>query len=155
MERCKVFGVSPNNSYLKQDVEAVVIPEVLGAFLRGESMKLKKWFGEAAYNTVNHAIRERKTEGLYVNPTVLDIQNVEVIAATAEDKQAPLIVLQFTAQQINCIKNREGDIVEGAEDDVRATFYALAFQRDYDEEQGLLRWKIVEMAMLGETPYIW
>ena len=58
-----------------------MIPEVLQAFLRGESMKLKRWFGEAAYNTVNHAIRERKSEGFVVDPNVLAIENVEVIAA--------------------------------------------------------------------------
>ena len=50
--------------------------------------------------------------GLVVDPTILDIDNVEVIAAKAEDKQAPIIVVQCMAQQINCIKNREGEIVE-------------------------------------------
>ena len=116
-----------------------MVPEVLDAFLRGEGTRLKKWLGEAAYNTVNHAIRERKTEGafldlgevectikhcfttfcncllelgLVVDPNVLSIENVEVLAAKAEDKQAPIVVLQFMAQQINCIKNREGEIVE-------------------------------------------
>lgn len=139
---------------MRKDVEEVVIPQVLEAFLRGEGLKLKKWFGEAAFNTMNFAIRERKSEGLVASPDVLAIRNVEVIAAKAEDKQAPLLVLQFMAQQINCIKNREGEIVEGAEDEVRAVFYALAFQRDYDDEAGVLQWKIVEMAMLGDVPYV-
>lgn len=138
----------------KDDVHATVLPEVIGSFLRGESLKLKQWMSEAAYNTVNFAIRERKKEGLVVDPTILDIDNVEVIAAKAEDKQAPIIVVQCMAQQINCIKNREGEIVEGAEDEVRAVYYALAFRRDYDEEKGVLQWKIIEMAMLGTVPYV-
>ncbi|GMF27028.1 unnamed protein product [Phytophthora lilii] len=108
---------------------------------------LKKWFGEAAYSRMNIAIRERKSEGLVMDPHVLSIDNVEVIEATAEDKQAPIILMRFQAQQINCIRNREGEVVEGSEDEVLAYYYIFAFQRDYDEEQETLRWRIVDLHM--------
>ena len=66
----------------KENIEKVVLPGVLEAFLRGNSRDLKKWFGEAAYSRVNIAIRERKSEGLVMDPHVLSIDNVEVIEAT-------------------------------------------------------------------------
>ncbi|KAF1330719.1 hypothetical protein FI667_g4649, partial [Globisporangium splendens] len=113
----------------KENIEEIVLPGVLEAFLRGNSRDLKKWFGEAAYSRINIAIRERKTEG------------------AAEDKQAPIILLRFQAQQINCIRNREGEVVDGAEDEVLAYYYIFAFQRDYDEEQEALRWRIVDIHM--------
>ncbi|KAG1693382.1 hypothetical protein DVH05_023468 [Phytophthora capsici] len=131
----------------KENIEEIVLPGVLEAFLRGNSRDLKKWFGEAAYSRVNIAIRERKSEGLVMDPHVLSIDNVEVIEATAEDKQAPIILMRFQAQQINCIRNREGEVVEGSEDEVLAYYYIFAFQRDYDEEQETLRWKIVDLHM--------
>ncbi|KAL4100014.1 hypothetical protein PRIC1_007811 [Phytophthora ramorum] len=131
----------------KENIEDIVLPGVLEAFLRGNSRDLKKWFGEAAYSRVNIAIRERKTEGLVMDPHVLSIDNVEVIEATAEDKQAPIILMRFQAQQINCIRNREGEVVEGSEDEVLAYYYIFAFQRDYDDEQETLRWKIVDLHM--------
>ncbi|TDH68717.1 hypothetical protein CCR75_009176 [Bremia lactucae] len=138
----------------KESVEEVVLPGVLEAFLRGNSRDIKKWFGEAAYSRVNIAIRERKSEGLVMDPHVLSIDNVEVIEATADDKQAPIILMRFRAQQINCIHNREGDVVEGSEDEVLAYYYIFAFQRDYDEEQETLRWKIVDLHMQrGERYY--
>jgi import inner membrane translocase subunit TIM44 len=62
----------------KNDIEEVVLPGVLEAFLRGNSKDLKKWLGQAAYNTVNHAIRERKSHGLLMDPNVLSIDNVEI-----------------------------------------------------------------------------
>ncbi|KAI9895353.1 hypothetical protein PsorP6_018579 [Peronosclerospora sorghi] len=117
----------------KQNIEEIVLPGVLEAFLRGNSRDLKKWFGEAAYSRVNMAIRERKSEGLVMDPHVLGIDNVEVIEATA--------------QQINCIRNREGEIVEGSEDEVLAYYYIFAFQRHYDEQQETLRWRIVDLHM--------
>ncbi|KAE9050702.1 hypothetical protein PR003_g1428 [Phytophthora rubi] len=131
----------------KENIEEIVLPGVLEAFLRGNSRDLKKWFGEAAYSRVNIAIRERKSEGLVMDPHVLSIDNVEVIEATAEDKQAPIILMRFQAQQINCIRNREGEVVEGSEDEVLAYYYIFAFQRDYDEEEETLRWRIVDLHM--------
>ncbi|CAK4078200.1 unnamed protein product [Aphanomyces euteiches] len=164
-----LFGETPESIAIKEirradpsfDVEtwkdAVaenVVPHVLDAFLRGNSRDLKQWMGEAAYNTVNMAIRERKSEGLVVDPNILAIRNVTVIALSAEDKQAPIIGIQLMAQQINCIRNREGEIVEGAEDDIQANFYIFAFRREYDEEAAALKWKIIEFGVIGSVPYI-
>lgn len=70
-----------------------------------------------------------------------------MLSLQAEDKQAPIILLRFQAQQINCIRNREGEVVEGSEDEVLAYYYIFAFQRDYDEEQEALRWRIVDLHM--------
>ncbi|KDO16829.1 hypothetical protein SPRG_17685 [Saprolegnia parasitica CBS 223.65] len=100
------------------------------------------------------AIRERKTDGLVVDPNVLAIRDVTVIALSAEDKQAPVIGLQLMAQQIHCIRNREGEIIEGAEDEIKANFYVFAFRREYDEDEMALRWKIVEFGVIGSVPYI-
>ncbi|KAL0591922.1 hypothetical protein ABG067_000574 [Albugo candida] len=131
----------------KEDIAEFVLPGVLDAFLKGQSRNLKKWFGEAAYNRVNIAIRERKSEGLVMDPNVLEIDNVDVIEASAEDKQAPIILVRFRSQQINCIRNREGEIVEGTEDEVLAYYYIFAFQRQYDESTERLRWRIVDVHM--------
>ncbi|RLN73285.1 hypothetical protein BBJ28_00011761 [Nothophytophthora sp. Chile5] len=132
-------------SLFQQNIEEIVLPGVLEAFLRGNSRDLKKWFGEAAYSRVNIAIRERKSEGLVMDPNVLSIDHVEVIEAT--DKQAPIILMRFQAQQINCIRNREGEVVDGSETEVLAYYYIFAFQRDYDDEQEALRWRIVDLHM--------
>ena len=56
-------------------------------------------------------------------------------------------------QQVNCIRNREGDVVEGAPDDIRAYFYVMAFQRDYDAESHELVWKVVDFQLGGGEPY--
>ena len=46
-------------------------------------------------------------------------------------------------QQINCVRKKEtGEVVEGSEDDIRANSYVCAFQREYNEEEGELNWKI-------------
>lgn len=47
-----------------------------------------------------------------------------------------------------------GDIVEGSEDDIRANSYVVAFQREYDEEQMALNWKIVDFRFNGAIAYL-
>lgn len=44
---------------------------------------------------------------------------------------------------------REGDVVEGSEDDIQATYYMLAFQREFLEKDAELRWKVVDMMVIG------
>lgn len=41
--------------------------------------------------------------------------------------------------------------MEGAEDDIRATYYILAFQREFndDDNEAELRWKVVDMMVVG------
>ena len=47
-----------------------------------------------------------------------------------------------------------GEIVEGSEDDIRANSYVVAFQREYDEEQMALNWKIVDLRYNGAIAYL-
>ncbi len=47
-----------------------------------------------------------------------------------------------------------GEIVEGSEDDIRANSYVVAFQREYDEEEMTLNWKIVDLRYNGAIAYL-
>lgn len=58
-------------------------------------------------------------------------------------------------QQINCTRRKkDGQIVEGAEDDVRANSYVAAFQREYNAERGELNWRIVDFRFNGAIAYL-
>ena len=71
------------------------------------------------------------------------------------NKGSPIILLHFMCQQINCVrKKKDGTIVEGSEDDIRANSYVVAFQREYNEEKGELNWKIVDFRFNGAIAYL-
>ena len=71
------------------------------------------------------------------------------------NKGSPIIVLHFMCQQINCVKKKEtGEIVEGSEDDIKAYSYVAALQREYDEKNGELNWKIVDFMLNGAIAYL-
>ena len=58
-------------------------------------------------------------------------------------------------QQINCVRKKDtGKVVEGSEDDIRANSYVVAFQREYDEEEVALNWKIIDFRFNGAIAYL-
>ena len=44
------------------------------------------------------------------------------------ERGEPMMICQVMCQQINCTTNREGDIVEGSENEIRAVIYAFVMQ---------------------------
>eukprot|EP00903_Cladosiphon_okamuranus_P005734 g5690.t1 len=138
----------------KRDIQELFLPEFMSAFLRGDVELLQQWTGEACFNKLASEAKQRKADGMVLDPHVLDVRQGEVLAIKADAEKAnPTIALQFMCQQINCVRNKKGEILEGAEDDIRATYYILAFQREFNDDEAELRWKVVDMMVVGAFPW--
>jgi len=143
-------------------VETQVGPELVRDYMRGDVKKLKGVCGEVAYRKISEEVRNRKKDGLAFDTNVLGVDNCEVQACQLDpnNKGAPIIVLSFMCQQINCVTKTSSsdsgkpEIVEGAPDDIRANFYMVAMQREFDEEDGNLKWKVVDMSFQPGIAYI-
>jgi hypothetical protein len=71
----------------------------------------------------------------YALPTLsADISDVELSAGRLLE-DAPVLIVTFSAQQINCIRDMSGEIIEGAIDDIRSVYYVWAFVRDLEFEE--------------------
>eukprot|EP00815_Leptocylindrus_aporus_P008022 CAMPEP_0116074200 /NCGR_PEP_ID=MMETSP0322-20121206/15785_1 /TAXON_ID=163516 /ORGANISM="Leptocylindrus danicus var. apora, Strain B651" /LENGTH=403 /DNA_ID=CAMNT_0003563797 /DNA_START=91 /DNA_END=1302 /DNA_ORIENTATION=- len=142
----------------KSDLMETLVPEVMQYFLEGNTKALKPMLGEAVYNRLSSEIRIRKQEGLVIDPNILSFDNdrSEILACQIEgvEKGSPIILFLFSCQQINCVRNKDGEVVEGGEDEIRANAYVLALQREYDEENGSLIWKVVDFTLAQSVPWI-
>jgi mitochondrial import inner membrane translocase subunit TIM44 len=67
------------------------------------------------------------------------------------DAHNPTLVVQFMCQQIDCVRDTSGEVIEGADDRVQAFFYMLAFVRDFDETEQELRWRVRDFLMVVST----
>lgn len=137
-----------------QEMREELVPEVVTAFLTGDRDYLLRRCSERAMAPLNAALRAREAEGLTVDPTILSVGPVDVRLAQVRDKGPAVIVMQTMVQQINCTRNRKGEIVEGGDDEIRAVYYALAVNRTYNEDTLALEWKIDEMAIVGAVLYL-
>jgi len=134
-----------------KEVREVIIPEVLQAYLEADEATIKARCSGQAYQTIFATVQERKHLGVTYDNRILAVRDVQLTGARVLDN-GPTLVVQFNAQQIHCIRDKEGVIVDGAEDDVRAVFYTWAFQLDQDAYD--LNWQLVEMQMMGAMKMI-
>ena len=72
---------------------------------------------EAPFNVLATPIRQAKTMGLTISSRVLDIDSLD-LAMGKMMEQGPVLVITFNSQQILCVKDRDGKVVEGSEDKV-------------------------------------
>ncbi|EFN59973.1 hypothetical protein CHLNCDRAFT_133085 [Chlorella variabilis] len=121
------------------------------AFLRGL---------RADVQTVVKAYLESDEGGLVPDPTLLDTSEVELVDIKWLEEE-PIVVVQFTCQQINCTRDSFGNVVDGKPDEVHRrvagwwVYYYWALQQ---ERQGYVgadggyhppRWQLREMLIRG------
>ena len=94
------------------------------------------------------------TQGITSDATMLDWSDVELVDLKMLEGD-PAIIVQFTCQQINCTRDKFGNVVDGAPDNVQRVFYLWALQQ---EEAGFVgsdgkhyppRWQLAEMMVRG------
>ena len=140
-----------------EEVKRTLAPLVIKAHLEGDSKSLKPWLTEGVFSRLSAEIRARKADGIVFDSNILEMDENAVILRFLENGGAVILVV-YMVQQINCIRNREGTVIEGAESEVRAKFYTLAFQQVYeeldgDENNAVLKWKVVDYQLAGDVPY--
>jgi hypothetical protein len=116
--------------------ENSLIPSILNAYLAGDRSKLSTICTEDACRMLNASIREREAEGIVMDTNILDISDVELTAGRLLE-DTPVLIITFSAQQINCLRDTTGNVIEGAEDDIRAVYYVWAFVREVELEENV------------------
>jgi len=79
---------------------------------------------------------------------------LELKGAKLMENGPPCFIWTFNTQQVNCLRDVSGEIVEGAVDDIRTVHYAMAVSRHPNLEQTDLEypWQVSELAILGNVP---
>jgi hypothetical protein len=136
------------------DVEDDIAPLMLEAYITGNEKLMDGICADTCKAMVGAAISDRKQNGFVLDPTILDIRGANLMAARPLEKAPPLMVVGFQAQQVHCITDKKGEVVEGADDKVTNNFYILCMQRDWDDEAGELQWKIIEFSLMMQMDYV-
>lgn len=130
------------------------VPLLIKAYLTNDQALIKEHCSPEMIERLTGIMKAQAEAGLIPDPTLLDTSEVELVdLKMLED--APIIVTQFTCQQINCTRDSHGNVVEGAPDEVHRVYYYWAVQQ---EEQGYVgedgkahppRWQLREMLIRG------
>eukprot|EP00440_Ansanella_granifera_P001773 gb/GFBE01001911.1/.p1 GENE.gb/GFBE01001911.1/~~gb/GFBE01001911.1/.p1 ORF type:complete len:424 (+),score=140.82 gb/GFBE01001911.1/:1-1272(+) len=138
-----------------EDMEYVVAPHIIKSYLEGDSEALEKHCGDAAFAAVNAGIKERKRQKMSLDTAILaGPKEVELKGAKLMEQGAPCFIWTFNMQQVNCLRDSEGEIIEGAVDDIRTVCYAMAVTRhpNLDKLDLEYPWQVSELAILWNQP---
>ena len=137
-----------------EEVRTNLVPDVIKAHLTGDKVFLAQHLGEGVLNKLTQDIKLREDDKIEFDSNILDIDE-NVIQMKYMEDNGPVVVCVYMVQQINCIrKGKDREIIEGSETQVVAKFYSIAFTQEYLEDEGEVRWKIVDYEFGGETPYL-
>jgi import inner membrane translocase subunit TIM44 len=155
LREMKEIDYSFNLEEFAEDMEYIIAPHIIRSYLEGDQDALQNHCGETAFAAVNAGIKARIQQKLTLDTAILDgPKELELKGATRMEKGPPCFIWMFNMQQINCLKDKDGEIVEGAVDDIRTVHYAMAVTRHPEPEQTGLEypWQVSELAILGNFP---
>jgi len=143
-----------------EDMEYVITPHIIKSYLEGDTKALQAHLGEAAFLSVNAGIKERQRQKLRLDTAILQgPSEIELKGAKLMEQGPPCFIWTFNMQQVNCLRDKDGEIIEGAVDDIRTVCYAMAVTRhpvldDPEKKVGELQypWQISELAILWNQP---
>jgi len=140
-----------------EEIEHVIAPHVVKSFLAGDRDTLQRQCAGPAFAAVDSSMKEREKQKCYLDSDILmGPCEVELKGAKSLDSAPPSFIWTFQTQQINCLRDSKHEVIEGAVDDIRTVYYAMAITRhptiDGDPEEALnleYPWQISELAIVG------
>lgn len=112
---------------------------------RGDLEILKDWCHDAPYNLFAIPIKEAMAKGYKLDSKVLDIDNVDLVMGKVMD-QGPVLIITFTSQQIMCVKDKDGKVIEGDSEKVMRVTYVWVLCRDPTEPNPSAAWRLLDLS---------
>lgn len=130
------------------------VPVLIQAYLTGDEKVIKEHCSPEMIERLVGISKAQAAAGLVPDATLLDTSEVELVDLKMVD-ESPVVVAQFTCQQINCTRDSHGNVVEGAPDEVHRVYYYWALQQEdtgfvgADGKHHPPRWQLREMLIRG------
>jgi len=151
----EIVKMDPNfdkEQFLK-DCETDFIPNILEAMTRGDLEILEDWCYEAPFNILATPIRQARQMGYIISSRVLDIDGLDLAMGKIMD-QGPVLVITFNSQQILCVKDRAGKVIEGSDEKVMRVTYVWVLCRDQTELNPRAAWRLLDLSAQSQEQYM-
>ncbi len=85
---------------------------ILEAFAKSDTKNLKSLLDNTVYENFAGAIQEREKAGHTLETTIVGIDESEIVKAEMDENLA-MVTVKFVTEQVNDLKDADGEIVEG------------------------------------------
>lgn len=141
---CKLDPDFDKEEFLKF-CEYDVIPNILEAMIRGDLEILKDWCHEAPFNVIATPIKEATKLNYKFDSKIIDVDKIDLMAGKMME-YGPVLIINFQAQQIMCLRDSNNHVVEGDPNKVLRVTYVWALCRDTSELNPKAAWKLLDMS---------
>lgn len=132
-----------------REMREYFLPEVLDAYVRGDTETLKLWLSAAQYQVYGALADQYTKAGLKSAGRILDIRNVDILSARMlEPGEIPVFIITARTQEVHVYRNlKTNELAAGMEDKVQQVTYAIGVTRipedvNHPDTQG---WRFIEL----------
>ncbi|EWC48455.1 hypothetical protein DRE_02224 [Drechslerella stenobrocha 248] len=130
-----------------------ILPEVLDAYVKGDTDILQQWLSAAQYSVYSALANQYKTAGLKSDGQVLDIRNVDILTAKMlEPGEIPVFIVTCRAQEVHVYRDlKTNNLAAGMEDRVQQVTYAIGMTRNVEDiaNPETSGWRLIELQKSG------
>ncbi|KAJ4296837.1 protein translocase subunit [Kalmusia sp. IMI 367209] len=139
------------------EMREYILPEVLDAYVKGDTEVLKLWLSAAQYSVYAALMQQYTTAGLKSDGKIVDIRNVDILnAKLLEPGEIPVFIITCRTQEVHTYRNKKtGELAAGMDDKVQQVTYAIGVTRipedvSNPETRG---WRFIELQKSARDYY--
>ena len=111
------------------------------AFNKADAETLKMLVSKPIFNKMQDIIKQRKEENITAETDFICFEKVDIVKASINDKQNALISVEFVSEQVNLLRNKDNEIIEGDENYIQTITDVWTLERSLDAKT--LNWVLV------------
>lgn len=132
-----------------REMREYILPEVLDAYVKGDTETLKLWLSAAQYQVYAALTQQYTTAGLKSDGRILDIRHVDIMSARMlEPGEIPVFIISCRTQEVHVYRNaKTNELAAGMEDRVQLVTYALGVTRTPEDVNNpdTRGWRLIEL----------
>ena len=129
-ETDKVLSTIPNfdkNNFLSGAKRAFEI--IVEAFAKGDIATLEKLVNKNLLKKFQEVIEDRQAQGVIAEADFIGFNKAEIIKAKIGKNHVAKIIVEFVSEQVNLLKNKQGDVIEGDDKFIQNITDVWTFER--------------------------
>jgi len=107
---------------------------ILSAFSKGDSKTLSALVNKELLKKFEKVIDERKEQGITAETDLIGFVETEVESVHFVGKEKVNLVVKFVSEQVNLLKNSEGEVIEGDENYVQKISDVWTFEKSLNPQ---------------------
>ena len=132
-----------------REMREYILPEVLDAYVKGDTDTLKLWLSAAQFQVYAALTQQYTTAGLKSDGRILDIRHVDILSARIlEPGEIPVFIVTCRTQEVHVYRNsKTNELAAGMEDKVQLVTYAIGVTRVAEDVNNpdTRGWRLIEL----------